>query len=68
MPNVARINFPSLPREVASALARIARAISGEVDFEFLDSEKGIIIPSPDGTRWRITVDNAGSLVTTAVP
>jgi len=31
-------------------------------DVEVTDSTKGIILKSPDGTRWRITVDNAGAI------
>jgi hypothetical protein len=34
-------------------------------DIEINDPTKGIILQSPDTTRWRITVDNSGSLVTT---
>ena len=29
---------------------------------------KGIILKSPDGTRYRITVANGGSLTSTALP
>lgn len=36
-------------------------------DQEFTDAQKGIIMRSPDGTRWRITVDNTGALVTTSL-
>jgi hypothetical protein len=37
-------------------------------DIEITDSTKGIILRSPDNTRWRVTVDNSGSLITTIVP
>lgn len=36
-------------------------------DIEITDSTKGIILRSPDNNRWRVTVDNAGNLVTTAI-
>jgi hypothetical protein len=29
-------------------------------DLEVTDSTKGLILKSPDGTRWRVSVDNAG--------
>jgi hypothetical protein len=34
---------------------------------EALSSTAGFVIKSPNGTRWRITIDNAGSLTTTAL-
>lgn len=34
-------------------------------DFEVLDSSKGLILKSPNGTRWRVTIDDTGNLVTT---
>lgn len=37
-------------------------------DIEITDYTKGVILRSPDNTRWRVTVDNSGSLVTTIVP
>jgi len=36
-------------------------------DMEITDSTKGIILKSPNNTRWRITIDNAGSLIRTAL-
>ncbi len=36
-------------------------------DIEITDTIKGLILRSPNGTRWRITVDNAGVLVTGVV-
>lgn len=36
-------------------------------DIEITDSTKGIILKSPDGTRWRITIDNAGNLIRTTL-
>lgn len=43
-------------------------SISASGDVEITDATKGVILKSPDGlTRWRITVGNDGSLITTAV-
>jgi len=36
-------------------------------DIEITDPTKGIILTSPDLSRWRITVDNLGNLITTSI-
>ena len=36
-------------------------------DAEVTDSANGVILKAPNGTRYRITVDNAGALTTTAI-
>lgn len=36
-------------------------------DIEITDATKGIILKSPDGSRWRVTVDNSGNLITTSI-
>jgi hypothetical protein len=36
-------------------------------DVEITDTTKGIILKSPDGTRYRVTVANGGTLTTTAI-
>ncbi|GAB4001459.1 hypothetical protein GCM10028807_57650 [Spirosoma daeguense] len=36
-------------------------------DVEVTDATKGIILKSPNGTRWRVTVSNAGVLTTTSL-
>jgi len=36
-------------------------------DIELDEASRGIILKSPNGTRYKLTVDNAGSLVVTAV-
>jgi hypothetical protein len=38
----------------------------GDDDIEITDSTKGVILKSPDGTRYRITVSNGGTLTVTA--
>ncbi len=37
-------------------------------DVEVTLNTKGIILKSPDGTRYRVTVANGGSLTSTALP
>ena len=34
----------------------------GPRDVEITDATKGLVLKSPDGKRWRVTVDNAGAL------
>jgi hypothetical protein len=36
-------------------------------DVEVTDLAKGVVLKSPDGTRWRISVSNAGVLTTVAI-
>jgi len=36
-------------------------------DIEVVDSANGVILRSPNGTRYRITVDNAGNLTTSPI-
>lgn len=38
-----------------------------EEDIEITDTTKGVILVSPDATRWRVTVSNAGALVVTSL-
>lgn len=36
-------------------------------DIEITDATRGLILRSPDGTRWRVTIDNAGTLTRTSL-
>lgn len=36
-------------------------------DFEISDTTKGVVLTSPDSSKWRITVDNTGTLITTSI-
>lgn len=36
-------------------------------DMEITDSAKGVILKSPNGSRWRVTIDNTGALTTTSI-
>ena len=40
----------------------------GTDDIEITDFNKGIILTAPNSSRYRITVDNAGTLITTLIP
>lgn len=55
-----------LKRWREAVTARINRFITGE-DIEVSTIGKGIILVSPNGTRWRVTVNNAGVLVVTSL-
>ena len=41
--------------------------LSSTGDIEITDSTKGIILRSPNGTRWRVTVNDAGLLTPTSI-
>jgi hypothetical protein len=42
-------------------------ALISDGNFEISDPTKGIILRSPDNTRWLIKVNNTGNLTTTAL-
>jgi len=42
-------------------------AITASQDIEVLASNYGLILKSPDGNRWRITVSNTGTLLTATI-
>jgi hypothetical protein len=53
-------------RRIADALNRTADKI-GATDIEITDPDAGIILVSPDATRWRVTVDDLGALIVTSL-
>jgi len=63
--------FPPVPQsyEVGyfnRAFATFSQAINRSVQkFEAVD---GILLQAPDGSVWKVTVSNTGTLTTTAVP
>ena len=72
------LNLPSIGgtimTEEKSALNYLSLTggnLTGDVsttnDIEISDLTKGVILKSPDGARWRITISNAGVLTTTAL-
>ena len=44
-----------------------AGSVGGDVDLESTNSAKGLILKSPDGTRFRVQVADDGSLTTTGL-
>lgn len=36
-------------------------------DIEITDPAKGVVLRSPNGARWRVTIDNSGTLVRTSL-
>jgi hypothetical protein len=44
-----------------------AQVMVGARDVEITDATKGVVLHSPDGKRWRITVSNAGAVTAAAV-
>lgn len=49
------------------ATSRTGKFLPGG-DLELFTAGQGVILHSPDGTRYRLTVSNAGALVVTAAP
>jgi hypothetical protein len=44
-----------------------SNGVQSSLDIEIIDSGSGIILTSPDSSRWRITVSDAGALVVTEI-
>ena len=42
-------------------------SIYTNTDFEAINTANGLILKSPNGSRWRITVNNSGALTTTSI-
>lgn len=49
-----------------SVTTAASQVMVGAKDVEITDTTKGIILKSPDGTRYRVTVANGGTLTVTA--
>lgn len=49
---------------VRQFMRRVARLLSGREDQVFKDNEVGPVLVSPDGSKFRIVVDDAGVLST----
>lgn len=62
--NTNRIGF-GLPTVVTPNVRSTIHVFTGDVNIEEIGS--GIILRSPNGGCWRITVDNAGNLIRTAI-
>lgn len=77
MPTVDLLNVPRDPdrypaylannfRRVADVLMLVANLV-GDKDIEITSPTRGIILRAPNGTRYRVTVDNTGTLIRTAL-
>lgn len=69
--NNITVNFSSTTTN-NTILVLIAKYVSGDSDIkpisgdiEIIDSTKGLILRSPNNTRFRITISNNGSIITT---
>lgn len=62
--NTNRIGF-GLPTVVTPNIRSTIHVFTGDVNIEEIGS--GIIMRSPNGNCWRITIDNAGNLIRTAI-
>ena len=52
---------------VSASLIQVKRKLESNNDIEVTNSSYGVILKSPNGTRYRVTVDNSGNLTTTPV-
>lgn len=48
-------------------LVKGLNGIISQNDIEIVGDTKGLILESPDGTRWRVQVTNAGALTITSL-
>jgi hypothetical protein len=63
--NRVTVNTSNIAANTTAILLKADK--TGTSDIEITDATKGIILKSPNGTRYRITVNNDGSLTTTAL-
>jgi hypothetical protein len=63
--NLVRVDASE--NRVGIGIAEPASKLTVAGDAEVTGSANGMILQSPDDTRWRVTVDNNGTLSTTAV-
>jgi len=52
---------------ISASLIDVNRKIETDKDIEITDSSKGIILRSPNGTRYRITINDSGILVSGSI-
>lgn len=70
--NTTPVTQPANTVAINDVLVNLGLRSSGgnanfSTDVEIDSSSNGVILESPDTTRWRITVDNVGALTTTAI-
>lgn len=54
-------------RTIADQLQVLTEAINGKADIQGEPPFNAILLRSPDGTTWRVTVDDAGLLLAEAM-
>jgi hypothetical protein len=64
-PQTGDVIFVTYQTQVTNA-GSLVYAVGTE-DIEITDSTKGLILESPDATRWRITIGNDGALIATSL-
>ncbi len=52
---------------LAPKVSSVSRLTLYGGDIELDEANRGVILKSPNGTRYKLTVDNAGNLAVTAV-
>lgn len=52
----------------STTLTRLQGTVEASLDFESVTNGKGVLLRSPNGTRYRITVNDAGAVIATAAP
>jgi hypothetical protein len=66
-----RANLPPAPPSYdPSFFTRAFSSLDSTISFSVsrIEAVDGILLQSPDGSVYKLSVDNAGNLVTTAVP
>ena len=66
VPSTGNIGTVVLNADAPSANGSFVELHDG--NFEIINSNNGVILESPDNTRWLIQVDNSGSLTFTSLP
>lgn len=59
---------PQLTGDPRDQMRQLADAISQKADVTSVPLYSAVMLMAPDGSSWRLTVDNAGALVTAQVP
>ena len=54
--------------DIDQRLHQIANAINRKADVTTQPTYAAVLLMAPNGTVWRLSVDNTGALSTTAVP
>ena len=66
-----RVNLPPAPPQYdVSYMNRAFSNIDNVVSFSVsrIEAVEGVLLQSPNGSVYKVTVDDSGNLVTTAVP